>query len=99
MTTSDQPPSFEAMMSELDAVVNELEDGSLALETALARYERGVALLAACYERLRGAEQRIEQLAGVDENGRPRLQPFPADAAVAGDRPAARDQRKPAEVD
>jgi len=97
MSASEQLPSFEAMMSELESVVDELEDGSLALETALARYERGVALLAACYERLRGAEQRIEQLAGVDEDGRPKLQPFSAGTAVAPDKSAGRGRRKAAE--
>lgn len=99
MSANDQSPSFEAMMMELDSVVAELEDGSLALESALSKYERGVALLKACYERLQGAEQRIEQLTGVDENGRPKLQPFPVEMAVTADKPVGRGRRKSGDVE
>lgn len=69
-------PSFEASLAELESVVRDLEDGSMSLEAALARYEQGVNLLHTCYERLQQAEQKIEELAGVDENGRPQLKPF-----------------------
>ena len=75
-------PSFETALTELDAVVRDLEDGSLTLDASLARYEQGVALLRTCYDRLRTAEQKIEQLTGVDEDGKPLLQAFEHIATV-----------------
>jgi exodeoxyribonuclease VII small subunit len=79
MNTPPPPPgemSFEQALAELESVVRALEDGNLALEESLARYESGVSLLKRCYGQLRQAEQRILLLAGVDEEGRPVTQPF-----------------------
>jgi len=70
--------TFEQALAELEAIVHELEEGKIGLEDALARYEQGVGLLKHGYALLRNAEQRIMQLAGVDEQGRPIVQPFPA---------------------
>lgn len=67
---------FERAMAELEAVVRELEDGRLGLDDALARYERGVALIQTCQSRLQAAEQRILVLTGLDEGGEPATQPF-----------------------
>ena len=73
---------------ELESMVRELEDGGLALEDALARYERGVGLIKSCYQHLRQAEQRISSLAGMDEEQQPILQPFKHEAtALAKKRP------------
>ena len=68
---SDAPAqkSFEESLAELEAVVRDLEDGKTSLETAIARYEQGVALLKTCHEMLKVAEQRITLLTGPDENG------------------------------
>jgi exodeoxyribonuclease VII small subunit len=63
-------------LAELEQVVNELEDGQIGLEESLARYERGVGLIKACYAQLRDAEQRILLVTGADEEGKPILQPF-----------------------
>ncbi len=68
--------SFEAALAELDEIVRQLEDGSVGLEEALGRYERGVGLLKHCYGRLRHAEQRILLLAGADGDGQPLTRPF-----------------------
>ena len=67
---------FERALAELEAVVRDLEDGRLGLDEALARYERGVALIQTCQARLQGAEQKILQLTGLDEGGEPATQPF-----------------------
>ena len=67
---------FEDALAELEQVVNELEDGQIGLEESLARYERGVGLIKACYAQLRDAEQRILLVTGADEEGKPILQPF-----------------------
>ena len=53
---------FEAAIAELEAIVKKLEEGDLALEQSLARYERGVQLSRFCHARLEDAERRIEIL-------------------------------------
>jgi exodeoxyribonuclease VII small subunit len=58
------PKSFEAAVTELESIVQEMEAGSLSLDDALARYQRGVGLLKFCQETLAGAEQRVKQLEG-----------------------------------
>ncbi|HJZ94690.1 MAG TPA: exodeoxyribonuclease VII small subunit [Gemmataceae bacterium] len=69
-------PTFEAALAELEQILRCLEDGTIALEESLARYERGVALLKHCYAQLQSAEQRISLLAGLDAEGKPALQTF-----------------------
>lgn len=78
MPKSATPPkSFEAAVSELESIVQEMESGNLPLEDALARYQRGVTLLRHCQTTLSEAEQRIKVLEGetlrdlaVGDNGR-----------------------------
>ena len=80
--TSDGLP-FEEALVELERTVRDLEDGRLGLDDALARYERGVGLIKSCHAHLRQAEQRILLLTGVDDAGRPVLQPFQHEATAA----------------
>ena len=42
---SEQALTFEQAMSELQQIVNDLEDNSLGLEASLAQFERGIGLL------------------------------------------------------
>jgi exodeoxyribonuclease VII small subunit len=79
-----ETPSFEEALAELERILRELEDGTTTLEVALARYERGVALLKGCYTQLRAAEQKISLLAGLDAEGKPALQPFDHAASDSG---------------
>ncbi len=67
---------FEAAIAELESIVKKLEEGDLALEQALALYERGVQLSRFCHARLEDAERRIEIL-----NERGELKPAPATLA------------------
>jgi len=79
-TTAEQP-SFEQSLNELEQLVRDLEDGQLGLEEALACYERGVALLQSCHQKLQQVEQRIALLTRV-EDGQPVLQPFRHEATA-----------------
>ncbi|MEO2088380.1 MAG: exodeoxyribonuclease VII small subunit [Gemmataceae bacterium] len=82
MTTPDTPPPrFEQALAELERILRELEDGTTTLDDALAKYERGVALVRTCYGQLDSAEQRIRLLAGVTD-GKPDLKPFEHTATV-----------------
>jgi exodeoxyribonuclease VII small subunit len=86
-------PSFEQALQELQQIVADMEDGALDLEASLARYERGTALLRACYEFLEGVEQRIEILTGFDAAGNPVAAPF--DATASAERAAPGSGRAP----
>jgi exodeoxyribonuclease VII small subunit len=72
--------AFEGALDELEALVEKLETGDLALEQALAAFERGVALSRRCAELLDRAEQRIDEL--VRAAGGAAVRPFSADSAA-----------------
>jgi len=97
MTEPAEPPSFEDVLLQLEQTVRELEDGRLGLDEALARYEQGVGLIKSCHARLRQAEQRILLLTGMDDDGRPVLQPFQHEATAAVKAEGGRRPRKKAE--
>jgi exodeoxyribonuclease VII small subunit len=59
---SSSEGSFEEALDRLEAIVERLERGELALEEALATFEAGVGLTRALGERLGGAERRVEEL-------------------------------------
>jgi exodeoxyribonuclease VII small subunit len=59
---SQQAPSFEASLQELERVVKDLEKGDLPLEKSMELFERGMALSADCKKQLEEAEMRVEVL-------------------------------------
>lgn len=61
---------FEVAMKELEAIVERLEKGQVALEESIAIYERGEALKAHCDALLRNAEARIEKIT-LARDGKP----------------------------
>ncbi len=58
----DKPPTFEANLERLDAIVRQLEDADLPLEKALQLYEEGMKLSEVCHKQLEEAEGRVEIL-------------------------------------
>ena len=99
-----EPPSnnltFEQALARLDEIVRQLEDGGAGLEESLAHYEQGVGLLKQCYAQLRQAEQRIQLLAGLDDDGKPILKPFDhAATAEAESKEAKRPRKKNSECE
>lgn len=73
---ADQPElNLETSLTELEAIVQRLEVGDLALEDALVAFERGVALVRQLHSILDRAEQRVEVLTR-DTNGALRLAPL-----------------------
>ena len=61
---SPSPPSFEAALGELEAIVQNMENGQLSLEDGLTTYQRGMALLKHCQSTLGDAERKITMLEG-----------------------------------
>ncbi|MBT8415872.1 MAG: exodeoxyribonuclease VII small subunit [Silicimonas sp.] len=71
---SDKPVadmSFEDAMTELEAVVAELESGNVALENSIKLYERGAALKEHCQKKLTEAEEKVAQIS-LDGDGKPK---------------------------
>jgi exodeoxyribonuclease VII small subunit len=62
---------FEAAIAELEAIVGQLEKGSVALEESIQLYERGERLKAHCEKLLKNAEMRIEKIA-LSADGKPK---------------------------
>jgi exodeoxyribonuclease VII small subunit len=60
--TEREALSFEVALERLEAIVDRLERGELALEDALATFEEGVGLSRRLSEQLGGAERRVEEL-------------------------------------
>jgi exodeoxyribonuclease VII small subunit len=56
------PADFERSLSELEAIVEQLEQGDLSLDDSLKQFERGVQLTRACQTALKQAEQKVEIL-------------------------------------
>ncbi len=88
----DDAWTFERAFERLEEIVEQLEHGAAGLEESLRLFEEGMRLLRLCYQRLEHAEQRIELLTGLDEQGRPITVPFDATATAetraAGRRPS-----------
>ncbi len=61
---AEEPFDFERSMTELEALVSQLEGGELSLEASLEAYRRGTQLLVACRERLAAVRQHVEMLDG-----------------------------------
>lgn len=59
--------TFEATIEELDSLVDQLENGDLALDDALRKFERGIALARAGQTKLSDAEQRVSILLSEDD--------------------------------
>ncbi len=61
-TPASKSASFESAVAELETIVQEMENGQLPLDQALAAYQRGTALLRHCQHQLTQAEQTIRVL-------------------------------------
>lgn len=67
-TKKPENMSFEAAIEELDGLVDQLENGDLALDDALKKFERGISLARAGQSKLNDVEQRVSILLQNDEN-------------------------------
>lgn len=72
------PQQFEQMIAELETIVQQLEQGDLSLDDALAQFERGIALTRASQQQLQAAEQKVQIL--LQPNGQEQLLPFTSPA-------------------
>jgi len=62
-----EQPTFEQNLSQLETIVNQLEQGDVPLEQALDQFQKGVALSKQLQTTLEGAEKTLTKM--MDENG------------------------------
>ena len=60
--------SFEASLSELESVIDQLEKDDLTLEKALLQFEKGINMMRHCENHLRNAQGKLKELL-TGENG------------------------------
>ncbi len=71
MAGKKKQPDFEQALSELEQLVEHMEEGELSLEESIKTYERGVALGRSALKSLDTAEQRIQILNHPDSTSEP----------------------------
>ncbi len=71
------PLNFEKAMSQLEELVEDMEQGDLPLEDALKHFEKGISLASDCQQALSKAEQKVTQL--IEKNGELLEKPFETD--------------------
>jgi exodeoxyribonuclease VII small subunit len=60
------PKTFEAKLSELEALVEQLESGELELADSLDRFKRGIELSKECRSMLDEAQQTVDEIIDQD---------------------------------
>ena len=68
--------SFEDALKELEAIVQQLEQGKTKLDNAISAYERGALLKRHCEHKLAEAKMKVEKIS------------FSSDGSVSGSQPA-----------
>lgn len=82
---------FEEALKKLEKIVGDLENGDLALDEALEKYEEGIRLSKVCAKKLEAARKKVEILLKA-EDGSFELKPFDERSDEDGDK--AQDTRK-----
>ena len=68
MMPAKKSVNLEKALSELEKLVEEMEQGNLSLEESLKRFEKGIALTSECQETLQKAELKVREL--MEKNGK-----------------------------
>ena len=68
--------SFEQALSELEAIVSQLEKGDGALDAAIAAYARGAELKKHCQKKLDEARMQVEKIRLPEGDGTASTEPF-----------------------
>ena len=71
---TDNPPTFEQALAQLEAIVSGIEQGKVGLQESIAQYEKGMKLIQHCRAVLSDAEAKIQQLQVADDG---KLSPAP----------------------
>ena len=75
MKKKTPPVDINKALSELEAIVEKIEDSNLSLDDSLKEFERGIELVRLAQKSLLQAEQKVSKLL-EDENGLPETTEF-----------------------
>lgn len=70
-------PNFESAMTELESLVQDMDEAQIPLEALLEKYAQGKSLLSYCQKRLDEAQQRID-IISTQPDGSAALHPLPS---------------------
>ncbi len=70
---------FEKKLDRLEEIVQSMEEGDLSLEDSLKFFEEGVKLSRQCHGQLDKAEQKVQMLLKVDDQGNTEKEDFEAE--------------------
>lgn len=91
---ASEEPTFEVALARLEAIVRQLEEGSLGLTESLARYEEGIRCLQQCHAALALVEQKVELVTGVTADGTPVVTAFAEEQMSLEEKARARSRRR-----
>lgn len=77
LVPADGTEAFEDALAKLEAIVTTLDEGDVAIDTAVRLYEEGMRLARLCHARLDAAELRVNQVT-PQSDGTFGLRPFVA---------------------
>ena len=77
MNDVPEPIDFEQSLNQLEALVEQMEEGDLSLDASLQAFEDGVKLTRQCQQALSAAEQRVQVL--LEKDGDLISEPFNVD--------------------
>ncbi|MCL6570501.1 MAG: exodeoxyribonuclease VII small subunit [Bacillus sp. (in: Bacteria)] len=66
--TNEKKISFEDAMTNLEHIVDKLEEGDVPLEEAIIIYKEGMELSKLCHDKLKSVEEQLTQI--ITEDGR-----------------------------
>ncbi len=72
-------PDFEKSLTELEHIVERMEQGELSLDESLKQFERGIALTRSCQTALQQAEQKVAILLRNTGDAAEDTEPFVTD--------------------
>ena len=81
MSTSRKPLNFEKSLTDLETLVERMEEGDLSLEESLKAFENGIRLTQQCQQALTQAQQRVQML--VEQDGALKVMAFEDEAEDA----------------
>lgn len=61
---------FEEKVKELEAIINELENGNTDLEDSIDKYTKAMKLVKECDEKLKSIEKTVSKIVADAENGK-----------------------------
>lgn len=97
--TEEGEVSFEQAFEELQEIVAKMEAGDLSLGDSLSSYEVGIKRLKQCHKALNAAEQKIRQLAKLDEDGNLDTTEFDEDSGTGANGDAKSGRGKKSDSD